>query len=408
MKILFLAISFILCQHKLVSQITGCTDPQASNYNASATINDGSCQYAVSSANLIVVNPKLSDSISETSGLIWYNNLFYTINDSGNEPIIFGLNQKGIIKSKIRVKNVLNTDWEEITQDSLFIYVGDFGNNDGSRKDLKVLRINKAELKDSSNYIDAETINFSLQGQIDFTSAPQKNHYDMEAFFVLNDTLHLFSKDWVDLKTRHYTLPATPGTYVALLKDSMPVKGLITGACVSANKKTVVLTGYNSSNGACFLWLLFDYKNGSYFNGNKRRIEIGNVLNFGQNEGICYKGKDTLFLTNEKKLTAPSLRKTIINNYLTEINRIDNVAEFKCYPQPAGNFLEISFSNIKPEKYNAEIISLDGKFIHSFILDCTSVNGKSLTDISFIMNGSYILKLKLNNEIISRKIIIQR
>jgi hypothetical protein len=65
---------------------------------------------------------------------------------------------------KLKVKN---TDWEEISQDSSYIYVGDFGNNyQGNRTDLHILRIEKKSFLLNQPIID--TISFSYSNQTDF------------------------------------------------------------------------------------------------------------------------------------------------------------------------------------------------------------------------------------------------
>src|SRR5688572_14633836 len=75
---------FTLCFFFSINHIEaqpGCTDPLATNYSSSATVNDGSCMYAASS-----VSPtssfNLSASLPETSGLIQWNNQIWTHNDN--------------------------------------------------------------------------------------------------------------------------------------------------------------------------------------------------------------------------------------------------------------------------------------------------------------------------------------
>jgi hypothetical protein len=140
------------------AQISGCTDPNANNYNASATINDGSCTY--NQTNCVpqeLINP-LNSEINENSGLIFFNNRFWTHNDSGGEACIFELDSSnGQIIRKIYVRNANNNDWEDIADDSLFVYVGDFGNNSGTRQDLHILKIQKADIL-AQDTVDAEFI----------------------------------------------------------------------------------------------------------------------------------------------------------------------------------------------------------------------------------------------------------
>jgi len=72
MKNIFLL--FFLTATSSYAQILGCTDSLAKNFDANATDNNGSCVYASAKVNALF-SIKLSDSISETSGLIAFDHL---------------------------------------------------------------------------------------------------------------------------------------------------------------------------------------------------------------------------------------------------------------------------------------------------------------------------------------------
>lgn len=99
----------------------------------------------------------------ETSGLICFNELFWTHNDSGGRPEIYGLDtQKGKIKATVIVSNASNVDWEEIAQDDQYVYVGDFGNNRGVRRDLCIYKIPKTAFpKEGTAKVTAEKLPFT-------------------------------------------------------------------------------------------------------------------------------------------------------------------------------------------------------------------------------------------------------
>lgn len=86
-----------------------------------------------------------------------------------------------------------NIDWEEISQDADFVYVGDFGNNhNGIRADLHILRITKESILSDHSVI--ETINFSYSNQTDFAPAGSNNtDFDCEAFIASNGSIFLFT-----------------------------------------------------------------------------------------------------------------------------------------------------------------------------------------------------------------------
>ncbi|MFH6934631.1 T9SS C-terminal target domain-containing protein [Flavobacterium sp. FlaQc-30] len=295
---------FLIIFTSAYSQVSGCTDPLSKNYNPKATQNDGSCLY-----RSIKVKPaysiKLSDSVKETSGLITFDNLLWTHNDD-NDKTIYGLDSIGKIRRKIILEHAVNNDWEEISLDSTHIYIGDCGNNaSGNRTDLKILKINKTSFLNENPII--ETISFKYSDQTDFSAKkPNTTKFDCEAFIVSKDSIYLFTKQWKSSKTSIYVLPNHAGNHIAQFKSTINTKGLVTGAVFLENKKAIVLCGY-SKTGKPFLYLLYDFKNGDFLSGNKRRIHL--KLLFHQIEGITTKDGLHYFITNESLV-----RKPILNN----------------------------------------------------------------------------------------------
>lgn len=295
---------FICLSFSVQAQILGCTDPLSKNYNPNATENDGSCVY-----KSLKLKPqysiKLSDSIKETSGLTAFDNLLWTHNDD-HDKTIYGLDSLGKIKKKIILENTVNHDWEEISQDNAYLYIGDFGNNfSGSRTDLNILKIEKKSFLEQNPSIEKISFHYSDQTNL-LAQKPNATDFDCEAFIVLKDSIFLFSKQWKSSKTNIYVLPNKPGNYTAQLKGTLNTKGLVTGAAYFEEKKIIVLCGY-SKTGKTFLYLLYDFKNNAFLSGNKRKIDL--KLPFHQIEGIATKDGLHYFITNESLV-----RKPILNN----------------------------------------------------------------------------------------------
>lgn len=290
---------FLLCFTSAYSQISGCTDSLAKNFNPKATNNDGSCVYA--SAKIKPESSlKLGDSLVETSGLIRFEHLFWTHNDD-HDTTIYGLDSNGKIQKKIKLDKVKNNDWEEISQDSSYIYIGDFGNNSqGNRNDLHILRIEKKSFLKNTPVVD--TLSFSYSNQIDFTiQTPNTTDFDCEAFVVSQDSIYLFNKQWSQNKTSIYVLPKTPGTHIAQLKETLDVDGLVTGATLTP-KNEIVLCGYTKTL-RTFLYLISDLKDFNFSVANKRKIKL--ALPFHQIEGIATFDGKSFYLTNESFVKKP-------------------------------------------------------------------------------------------------------
>ncbi|GGF12670.1 hypothetical protein GCM10011518_22390 [Flavobacterium limi] len=284
-------------------------------------MNDGNCQYQTFKIKPEYSKP-LNDSIKETSGLISFDNLLWTHNDD-HDRTIYGLDSLGKIKKKITLKNTVNHDWEEISQDSSHLYIGDFGNNyAGNRTDLRILKIGKETFLKEKPII--ETISFTYSDQNDFSqNRTNTTNFDCEAFIVTKDSIYLFTKKWKSLHTSIYSLPNKPGNYIAQLKNTLDTKGLVTGAIYLESKKLIAICGY-STKGKPFIYLLYDFKNYDFLSGNKRKINL--KLPFHQIEGITTEDGLHYYLTNEALIRKPILNvrqqihyfdlSSILNSYL--------------------------------------------------------------------------------------------
>lgn len=303
----------------------GCTDPQASNYNPIAIFNDGSCLYPATSYSMPLIN-NLSDQLQENSGLIRAGNLIYSFNDSGSDNKLYELDTMGNLVRSIVLEGATNMDWEAITSNSSHIFIGDFGNNSGNRQNLCIYRFLKGDLVLDS--ISVEKLPFYWSDQYQFNSLPNANNFDCEAFVAREDSLVLFSKNWLNLYTRRYVLPVYwNDTIAAMVQDSFFVDGLITDASLSPDQSRTFLLGYkNNGNNffTSFIWNLWNYPNGQVFSGNKRRIDIGNVLNVSQTEGIAMISNESGYVSSEKVTSfitlAPKLFEFDFGTYFQNLN----------------------------------------------------------------------------------------
>ncbi len=355
---ILLSICFLLLPDISPAQISGCTDPLAKNYNPSATQNDGSCVYDASS-----VEPAFSfdlpSKLSETSGLIEWNNKIWTHNDDTDINIYSLDTLNGNVLQTYPLNGAINIDWEEISQDRDFIYIGDFGNNSsGNRTNLKILRIEKNSILNNSPIID--TINFSYSNQYDFTaSAANKTDFDCEAFIVVNDSIYLFTKQWISNKTSMYSLPKIPGNHKANLIGTLDVQGLITGAVCIESQRIIALCGYTNILQP-FIYTLYDYSNSDFFGGNKRKITIS--LPFHQVEGIATNNGLKFYITNENFVKSPFVNNPqklhildlspFLMNYINSLNVSVQEIEVKknfslISPNPATDFIEMSFPSLE-------------------------------------------------------------
>jgi hypothetical protein len=296
----FFLLNFILISSITKSQVAGCRDKAAANFNPKATVNNGTCVYAPVSVTptLKFVLPQM---LTENSGMIFWNNLLWLHNDSGGDPAIYGFDTvSNTIQRRVLIKDAINIDWEDIAQDETHIYVGDFGNNsNGARPNFKVYKIAKKDISDTAANISvpAQTIKFKYEDQSDKPLPVQANttNWDCEALISYKEKLYLFTKQWKGNKTVLYQLNKTAGEQVAIRKDSLDVGGLITSADIQISKSRIVLTGYMSS-GQRFIYLLYGFKENNFFAGNKRKIILNGP---SQLESVSFINEKYIMLGSE-------------------------------------------------------------------------------------------------------------
>lgn len=395
LKTMLLLAMTLMSLERGFAQIAGCTDPLALNFNPSATQNDGSCLYPSASVKAIL-SWTLPAILDETSGLILMDQDIWTHNDD-TDIQLYRL-QPGDFSSfqTYELTGVTNTDWEEIAQDEMYVYVGDFGNNGtGTRQDLHILRLEKNSLLARQPQID--TIWFSYEGQ-HFNKGKKSNQtdYDCEAFIISKDSIYLFTKEWISEKSSVYSLPKTPGNYMARYQDSYDVNGLITGSSYLEDKKLVVLSGYSSLLQP-FLVFLYDFDGHRFFSGNKRRISLD--MPFHQVEGITTMDGLNLYISNERfSQSVITVEQKLhyldvsdfLGEYLAGLTRsyqADLPLRIKVYPNPMDNELNIEADSL--DQVSFEMLNSIGQTVMKGLFET-----KTNIETTAMVPGFYLLKLQ--------------
>ena len=259
----------------------------------------------------------LHEDIQETSGLVNLDGEIWTHNDSGGADKLYQINlENGGIVRDVKINNADNEDWEDLASDENYVYIGDFGNNDGDRTDLRIYRISREELANNDE-VDAEVIEFSYSDQTSWEANHNNHDFDCEAMICYEGHLYLFSKNWVDNQTRMYRLSNQPGTYIAEYQATFDVNCLITGAEILSNSNALILIGYNT-NGGTYTWMFNDFENDDFFDGENTQF-IWTLIT--QIEGICVDENNSVFLSSENfaSFIDPTLYHFDFDDYLTGI-----------------------------------------------------------------------------------------
>ena len=230
----------------------------------------------------------LPDVANESSGIARSGKgTFWTQNDSGGRPELYEIDSTGKLLSTKTVSNSQNIDWEDLTQDeSGNIFIGDFGNNDNTRRSLTVYKV-------SPGGAEAEKITYRYADQKFFPPSKEHLNYDCEAFFYHQKNLYLFSKNLSRTNdfVRLYALPAEKGNYSISPIDSIKIKTPVTSADISPDGKTFALLTYGKI-------LTFGIENG-IINFQKPKGCFRIVKK--QAEALVFVNNTDMIVTNEQK-----------------------------------------------------------------------------------------------------------
>jgi hypothetical protein len=239
----------------------------------------------------------LSAELNEISGIDFLNDsTILAINDGGNEPLLYLLNLEGKVQSVVKVDNAKNRDWEDITIDDEFVYIGDIGNNANNRRDLVIYKIKIQDILDKKT-VQPQNITFNYTEQVDFPPVKRGRFFDSEALAVYNDTLYLFTKNralptdgncWV------YKIPTEPGDYsVSKSAEIFIGKG---GFLIDA------LTAADIVDGEFFLMTYNRVIIKKLVKGRFVGEENINFKTYSQKEALVVKSKMEIYVADEKQL----------------------------------------------------------------------------------------------------------
>lgn len=242
------------------------------------------------------------NSLKEVSGMVYnQDNSFWVIQDSGNANEIYKVESSGKIVHTLQINNQTNNDWEELTSDKEGnLYIGDFGNNKNTRKNLQILKIKQSDL-DKSQTTASEVIQFSYPEQIDFPPAKTELLYDSEAFILYEDNFYIFTKNrskGFDGTSLIYKVPNSAGNHKATLVDTFKTCGkysscAITAAAISPDQKTIVLLSHSQ------IWTLNNFSTQNFFN--KNELKAHSLHHDSQKESVSFSDNNTLYIADEFK-----------------------------------------------------------------------------------------------------------
>ena len=383
--------------------------------------------YCILGQHDIEVVGVLPEEVSETSGLIFYNGKLITHNDSGNIPELFEIDTVSLqVTRRVTISNATNIDWEDITQDNQYIYIGDFGNNKGTRKDLVVYRVSKLDYA-SSDTVAAERIDFTYEDQNNFEDNGTSD-WDAEAMVVIHGHLVVLTKQWKSNGTKAYAFSKVPGSHTARTIGTYNVGGLVTGATYDAFEGTIHVLAHSTILKP-FVLKVDGATENSFFGGNVERIDL--AIDLSQTEGIAHVTGDTYYVSSERFSPnslpislAPQLFKFVSPEMVVEEEEEEEPQEEEPDPAPdpdgennpepndtvdkltiysplGSNVLEYDLRTDKPILAQA-IFDLTGRMIHY-------IPGPEIDDNTIDLNtfeaAIYFLHLYIGDSVMSQSFV---
>jgi len=297
----------------------------------------------------------IDERIKESSGLVEVQGRWITHNDSGNSPHLYEMNiATGMIVREVVIGNQSHIDWEDICADDEFIYIGDFGNNLGTRKNLRILKVGITDFF-SSDTVQAIAIDFEYADQISFDPRQFQTNFDAEALISYGDSLYVFTKNWSDFKTNIYPLPKNAGSYVAFRYDSIDINLMVTGGDTDVEGNLLGLVGYNFSQ-AFFISFPLDQLGRLHLLSPSPQSLI--TQGSYQVEGFAFESDSRAFLTSENSFGGDAAL-FLLSEESTNIISPYAWEDFTVIPNPSSGLVRFSGADF----FEVKIYSSSGEWI---------------------------------------------
>jgi hypothetical protein len=244
-----------------------------------------------------------SPRLLESSGVVASARpgVFWTHNDSGDEPFLYAIDSAGRDLGRLRVRGAGAVDWEDIDAGPCVVtrgrclYIGDIGDNRERRDRVVLYRVLEPEAPaDPGDTLRSVEILDSLV--VRYPGGPR----DAESVVVMPDGWLLLVSKPREGRPRHYwaSLDATGSVTLTdrgplPIAVSIPRGRLVTGGTVSPDGRWVVLRTYVSLH-------FFRRTDPTTLQATGRPEGIPIPYVEPQGEGIAFDGPDRLLLASER------------------------------------------------------------------------------------------------------------
>jgi len=199
-------------------------------------------------------------AIKESSGLVASRStpgLFWTHNDSGDGPFIYGFDSRGDRKGVWRVADAFARDWEDIAagpgpeRHKNYLYIGDIGDNRERRLEIVVYRVPEPAIIAADASSTKSKPRLTESAEAIRLRYPDGKH-DAETLMVhpMTGSLFIITKvAFANAGIYEATVPLRTDVTITLMRVgelNVPslLGGIITGGAISPNGRRVALCDY--------------------------------------------------------------------------------------------------------------------------------------------------------------------
>jgi len=326
-------------------------------------------------------------AITECSGMYPAGtSTYWMLNDGGNPAELYLVDTLGNMLRTLTIANLPNVDWEALAgDDSGNIYIGDFGNNENSRQNLRIGKIETTHLQGDT--AQAVILDLVYEDQYAFPPARSNFRFDCEAMFLKGDSIYLITKNWTNPFTGMaylYSMPKDMTDRVARLKDSVYLGdnsflSQVTD-CVLLEDKLLML-GYGG------VWVC-ERSNENIFFSEPKYHSFGGVRQF---EAIAPEDSDQFLIAEEATSRNANLYRFRLDRSAAAIE--DEAPELDLRYIKDGLLFDGSHMNI----LTVTLMDIEGRLIYE------SVNERSFVPMN--KSGIYTLTVFTDRGLIRRKIV---
>lgn len=336
--------------------------------------------------------------VKESSGMVIASpNAIWTHGDSGNENKIFKVDSNGKLLRTITIANAPNIDWEDMAIDENGdLWICDGGNNNNTRKDLKIIKIANPELHDSSS-VHAQFVFYSFPDQTSFPPPSNRRNFDVEGIIRYKDSLLLFTKDRsspISGYTKLYRLPIVPGTYVAELLDSFYLGNSNQLARVTA-ADIEVSTGRIALLTLSQIVVFSNYQGSDFFGGDADFYLFKNPTN--QVEALAFIDTNKFYMTDE----VPGALYEVILDNASSSSSVSNVNSNKFRVHYESSLSILTIFGVGQTEFKCTILDSQSKEVYS-----QNHNGIKIEITMKLSVGVYYIRFEKDGLIWTEKLLV--